>query len=162
MKSVKAWRIGNMGDLQILPGARHRAHMKRPVWIIVLLSMVSLFLVCAYMYPPHTRGACYMFSSRGCKFSDWLPPTPVRELTDEEIASRVVIRDILNTPPVQSKNSKIAFLFLTPGPLPFEKLWDKFFYVRLFPFSSLILNWICICFFDTFLLHAPIYDMEEF
>lgn len=128
MKSVKAWRVGNMGDLQILPGSRHRSHLKRPMWIIVLVTMVVLFLVCAYMYPPHTRGACHVFSSGGCKF-DWLPPSPVRELTDNEIASRVVIRDILNTPAVQSKNSKVAFLFLTPGPLPFEKLWDKFLHV---------------------------------
>lgn len=127
MKSVKAWRVGNVGDLQILPGSRHRPHLKRPMWIIVLVTMVVLFLVCAYMYPPHTRGACYVFSSRGCKF-EWLPPSPVRELTDNEIASRVVIRDILNTPAVRSKNSKVAFLFLTPGPLPFEKLWDKFFH----------------------------------
>ncbi|XP_031275496.1 glycosyltransferase BC10-like [Pistacia vera] len=128
MKSVKAWRVGNMGDLQILPGTRHRPPLKRPVWIIGLVSLVILFLVCAYIYPPHSRGACYMFSSRGCALTDWLPPVPVRELTDEEIASRVVIRDILNTPPVRSKNSKIAFLFLTPGPLPFEMLWDKFFH----------------------------------
>lgn len=129
MKSVKAWRVGNMGDLQILPGTRHRPPLKRPVWIIGLVSLVILFLVCAYIYPPHSRGACYVFSSRGCTFPDWLPPVPVRELTDEEIASQVVIRDILNTPPVHSKNSKIAFLFLTPGPLPFEMLWDKFFHV---------------------------------
>lgn len=129
MKSVKAWRVGNMGDLQILPGTRHRPQLKRPVWIIGLVSLVILFLVCAYIYPLHSRGACSVFSARGCTLTDWLPPDPVRELTDEEIASRVVIRDILNTPPVQSKNSKIAFLFLTPGPLPFEMLWDKFFHV---------------------------------
>ncbi|KAL0315976.1 UNVERIFIED_CONTAM: Glycosyltransferase BC10 [Sesamum radiatum] len=53
--------------------------------------------------------------------------TPVRELTDDEIASRVVIRDILNMNQSIPKNPKIAFLFLTPGALPFEKLWDKFF-----------------------------------
>lgn len=129
MKSVKAWRVGNMGDLQILQGSRHRPPLKRPVWIIGLVSLVILFLVFAYVYQPHTRGACYVFSSKGCTFTDWLPPVPLRELTDEEIASGVVIRDILNTPPIQSKNSKVAFLFLTPGPLPFEMLWDKFFHV---------------------------------
>lgn len=150
MKSVKAWRVGNVGDLQILPGSRHRPHLKRPMWIIVLVTMVVLFLVCAYMYPPHTRGACYVFSSRGCKF-EWLPPSPVRELTDNEIASRVVIRDILNTPAVRSKNSKVAFLFLTPGPLPFEKLWDKFFHVSSFFFLNLFVLslglMIFMCFF---------------
>lgn len=30
-------------------------------------------------------------------------------------------------PPVYVKNHKIAFMFLTPGSLPFEKLWEKFF-----------------------------------
>lgn len=130
MKTAQAWRLG-MGDMQILPGPRHRPPMKRPMWIIVLVSMVSVFLICAYIYPPQSSAACYMFSSRGCKaiISDWLPPAPTREYTDEEIVSRVVFREILNAPlpPVQSENPKIAFMFLTPSSLPFEKLWDKFF-----------------------------------
>ncbi|XP_022753417.1 uncharacterized protein LOC111301753 isoform X2 [Durio zibethinus] len=129
MKGAQAWRLGSMVDMQILPGSRHRPPLKRPIWIIFFVSLVSLFLVCAYIYPPHDNGACYVFSSRGCKaLSVWLPSTPARELTDEEIASQVVFTNILNTPPVQSKNSKIAFLFLTPSSLPFEKLWDMFFH----------------------------------
>nr|KJB55244.1 hypothetical protein B456_009G069100 [Gossypium raimondii] len=55
------------------------------------------------------------------------PSFPARELSDEETISQVVIKEILNTPPIQSADSKIAFLFLTPGTLPFELLWDKFF-----------------------------------
>ncbi|XWS70976.1 hypothetical protein CRYUN_Cryun03dG0097400 [Craigia yunnanensis] len=128
MKGAQTWQLSSMGDMQILPGSRHRPPLKRPMWIIFLVSLVSLFLVCAYIYPPHGNAACYVFSSRGCKaLTNWLPPAPARELTDEEIASRVVFRDILNTP-VQSKNSKIAFMFLTPSSLPFEKLWDMFFH----------------------------------
>lgn len=74
-----------------------------------------------------------MISSRGCKaLADWLPPS-LREYSDDEIAARVVIREILNSPPVIRKNSKIAFMFLTPGTLPFERLWDRFFQVN---FSS--------------------------
>ncbi|GFQ05488.1 hypothetical protein PHJA_002692900 [Phtheirospermum japonicum] len=127
MKSAQTWRLG-MKDAQIFPMPRHRSHLKKPTWIIVLVSLVSLFLVCAYIYPPHNSAACYVFSSNGCKaLQNWLPPAPARELTDDEIASRVVIRDILITPPVTSTHPKIAFLFLTPGALPFEKLWDKFF-----------------------------------
>uniref|UniRef100_A0A2N9IP17 Uncharacterized protein n=1 Tax=Fagus sylvatica TaxID=28930 RepID=A0A2N9IP17_FAGSY len=119
-----------MADMQILPGTRHRPPIKRPMWIIVLILLVTVFLICAYMYPPQSSAACHVFSSRGCRsISDWLPPAPAREFTDEELASHVVIRDILNTPPVQSPNSKIAFMFLSPGSLPFEKLWDKFFQV---------------------------------
>ncbi|KAJ4964389.1 hypothetical protein NE237_024328 [Protea cynaroides] len=127
MKTAKA-RLG-IGDFQIMPAPRHRPHLKRPVWIIVLVCFVSLLLIGAYIYPPQSSGTCYIFSSNGCKtFSDWLPPIPAREFTDEERAARVVIRDILRTPPVQSKNAKIAFMFLTPGSLPFERLWDKFFH----------------------------------
>lgn len=130
-------KSGQARDLPI----RHRPPLKRPMWIIVLVSLVTLFLVCAYMYPPRSRGACYVFSSKGCKsVSGWLPPTPVREYTDEEMASRVVIRDILNTPSIQSKNSKVAFMFLTPGPLPFESLWDKFFHVKPFSLFSFLFS----------------------
>ncbi|PSR85261.1 Mediator of RNA polymerase II transcription subunit like, partial [Actinidia chinensis var. chinensis] len=128
MKTAQTWRF-SMKEMQILPAPRHRGQLKKPTWIIVLVSLVSLFLICAYIYPPHNSAACYVFSSNGCKgFSHWLPPAPVREFTDDEIASRVVIRDILSAPPLESKNPKIAFLFLTPGALPFEKLWDKFFH----------------------------------
>ncbi|XVE79961.1 hypothetical protein DITRI_Ditri14bG0099400 [Diplodiscus trichospermus] len=117
-----------MGVMQILPGSRHRSPLRRLIWIIFSVSLVGLFLVSAYIYPFHGNAACYVFSSRGCKpLSAWLPPPPARELTDEQIASQVVFRDILNAPPVQSKNSKIAFMFLTPSSLPFEKLWDMFF-----------------------------------
>ncbi|XP_057459539.1 glycosyltransferase BC10-like [Actinidia eriantha] len=128
MKAVQRWRL-SMKDMQILPVPRHRSQLKKPTWILVLVSLVSLFLICAYIYPPHNSAACYVFSSKGCdSFSHWLPPTPAREFTDDEIASRVVIKDILSAPPTQSKNPKIAFLFLTPGALPFERLWDKFFH----------------------------------
>lgn len=139
MKSDKDWRLGSMGDMQILPGSRHRPPMKKPMWIIVLVLFVCVFLIIAYMYPPQSSSsACYIFSSRGCKrFSDWLPPAPAREYTDEEIASRVVIKDILTSPPVVSKKSKIAFMFLSPGSLPLEKLWDNFFQVSVGYFTHL-------------------------
>ncbi|KAL7137065.1 hypothetical protein ABFS83_10G069200 [Erythranthe nasuta] len=126
MKSTKAWRLG-MKDASTLPMARQRGQSKKPTWIIVLVSLVCLFLVCAYVYPPQNSSACYVFSSGGCKGIQWLPPAPTRELSDDEIASRVVIKSILKMAPALSETPKIAFLFLTPGALPFEKLWDKFF-----------------------------------
>ncbi|KAH9623859.1 hypothetical protein KSS87_006445 [Heliosperma pusillum] len=68
---------------------RQRQASKRPMWILVLLCLVSFFLICGYVYPPQNSSACYVFSSSGCKaFSDWLPPSPKRELTDEELASQ--------------------------------------------------------------------------
>ncbi|XP_022842489.1 uncharacterized protein LOC111366069 [Olea europaea var. sylvestris] len=126
---AQSWRLG-MKDMQILHVSRHRSNLKKPIWIIILVSLVIVFLICAYVYPLQNSTTCYVFSSHGCKaLSNWLPPAPVRELTDDEIASRVVIRDILSMHPSLPENSKIAFLFLTPGALPFEKLWDKFFQV---------------------------------
>lgn len=129
MKSTQGWRMGTK-ETPMLPKTRQRSNLKKPTWIIVLVSLVSLFLICAYVYPPQNFAACYVFSYHGCEaLQSWLPPSLVRGLTDDEFASRVVIRDILDTPPVASLNPKIAFLFLTPGALPFEKLWDKFFQV---------------------------------
>lgn len=142
MKTGQTWRVG-MGDMQILPGPRHRSPMKRPMWIIVLVSLVTVFLLCAFMYPPQSSAGCFILSSKGCdSISNWLPPAPARELTDEELASHVVIREILNTHPIQSQDSKIAFMFLTPGSLPLEKVWEKFFHVR----------FCCIFFFSPCLL----------
>nr|KAJ0206705.1 hypothetical protein LSAT_V11C500258700 [Lactuca sativa] len=126
MKAAQAWRIG-MKDTQILPLPRHRARLKKPTWIIILVVFVCVFLIFAYIYPLQNSGACYIIMSSSCNtFSSWLPP-PARELSDAEIASRVFIKNILNTPSIESSNPKIAFMFLSVGSLPFEKLWHKFF-----------------------------------
>ncbi|KAL7590854.1 glycosyltransferase BC10 [Lactuca sativa] len=115
-----------MKDMQILHPPRHRSQLKKPKWIIILVSLVCIFLIVAYIHPPRDSTACYIFSSSSCKtIARWLPP-PERQLTDEEIASRVVIKNILNSQ-METKNPKIAFMFLSPGSLPFERLWDKFF-----------------------------------
>ncbi|KAJ0780465.1 putative glycosyl transferase, family 14 [Helianthus annuus] len=127
MKLSKEWRIGMKDMQQILPPPRNRGQLKKPTWIIVLLLLVCVFLVLSYIHPPQTSGSCYIFSASSCEtFSSWLPPS-FRVLSDDEIASSVVINNILNTPPIESKNPKIAFMFLSVGSLPFEKLWGKFF-----------------------------------
>ncbi|CAN7025787.1 unnamed protein product [Brassica oleracea var. botrytis] len=128
MKAVKGWLLGRTSYTQSLPGARHhRSPTKKPVWIIAVVSLITMFVIGAYMFPHHRNSACYMFSSNGCKaLTDWLPPSP-REFSDDEIAARVVISEMLSSPRVIKKTSKIAFMFLTPGTLPFEKLWDLFF-----------------------------------
>ncbi|KAH7573988.1 hypothetical protein JRO89_XS03G0235500 [Xanthoceras sorbifolium] len=115
-------------DLLVMSGSRQRPHIKRPIWIIVLVSLVSIFLISAYVYPPRSSTACYIFSSRGCTMLEQPEPPPSRELSDNENIAQVVIKELLKAPPVQSKTPKIAFMFLTPGALPFEKLWDKFFH----------------------------------
>ena len=116
-------------DMTAMPPLRHRGAAKKPMWIIVLLSLVCVALMGAYVYPPRRYSACYFFASSVCTpFKDWLPNV-AREKTDEEIISSVVIRDLLSMPMPVSKHPKIAFMFLTPGSLPFEKLWEKFLQV---------------------------------
>ncbi|XP_048540591.1 glycosyltransferase BC10-like isoform X2 [Triticum urartu] len=113
--------------MTVMPPARHRPAAKRPMWIIVLLCLVCVVLIGAYVYPPRHYSQCYLSASSVCTpFKDWLPSIGRREKTDDEIISAAVIRDILGMPMSTSKNPKIAFMFLTPGSLPFEKLWEKF------------------------------------
>lgn len=124
-----------MGEIQNLHlPLRNRSSLKKSLLVVLLVCVTSVLLVCTYMYPQHngkSSSSCKGLSSRGCEasLSGWLP-VHVRKYTDEEVAARVVIKDILRTPPVLTVKSKIAFMFLTPGTLPFEKLWDKFFQVR--------------------------------
>lgn len=128
MKVTHALHYGN-GNAQYLPVSRGRPSARPPLWILILVCLVCVSLIGAYVYPPRRYSACYFFSSRVCSpIMDWLPPI-ARELTDDEIASQVVIKEILSSPLVQPKNPKIAFMFLTPGSLPFEKLWEVFFLV---------------------------------
>ena len=135
MKIPQVWWL-SIGDVRIMPAPRHRPPSKRPLWIIILVSVVCASLIGTYVFPPRRYAACYLFASSVCSpFKQWIPPTFERLLTDDELASRVVIRDILKTP-LRSKNPKIAFMFLTPGSLPFENLWEKFFIVS-------FLVWLC-------------------
>ncbi|KAG2568606.1 glycosyltransferase BC10-like isoform X2 [Panicum virgatum] len=117
MKLHQFWQLG-IKDMKAVPLPRQRTSPKRRVWILVIAAFIAIAIAWAYLYPPpHYKSP----------MRDWLPAEPARELTDEERASRVVFRQILTTPPVQSRSSKIAFMFLTPGTLPFERLWEKFF-----------------------------------
>lgn len=123
--------MGETQNLHLSP--RHRSSLKKPLLIVLLVCITSVLLVITYMYPQHNSksSACAGLSSRGCEaaLSGWLP-VHVRKFTDEEVAARVVIKDILRLPPALTAKSKIAFMFLTPGTLPFERLWDKFFQVK--------------------------------
>jgi len=121
MKLHQVWQLG-VKDMKAVPLPRLRAAPKRRAWMLAVAAFIFIALAWAYLYPPPH----YTSPVR-----DWLPAEPARELTDEERASRVVFRQILTTPPVRSKNSKIAFMFLTPGTLPFERLWEKFFEVNI-------------------------------
>ncbi|KAJ4758300.1 hypothetical protein LUZ62_023314 [Rhynchospora pubera] len=131
MKVSQVWqRSPKDAALMLVNGTRpHRNFQaKRPMWIMILLGLVCLSLIGAYVYPPRHYSACYFFASSMCTpFKDWLPARPSRERTDEELAASVVMRDLLTMPVPKPRNPKIAFMFLSPGSLPFEKLWEKFF-----------------------------------
>lgn len=131
MKTSRAWKLGSIRDFQMMAGYRQqRAHLKRPIWIIAFVTFFIIFLTGVYVYPlgSGSLASCYFFSGRGCTIFEQLPATPTRELTDEENIAQVVFKEILKKPSVHSKNPKIAFMFLTPGNLPFENLWEKFFH----------------------------------
>ncbi len=53
-----------------------------------------------------------------------------RNYSDDELTARVLAQDILSRSTLNIEQPKLAFMFLTPGPLPFEGLWDRFFEVR--------------------------------
>lgn len=130
VKTDSAWPLGII-DILIMSGSRQRSHFKGPKWIIILVSLVSICLIGAYIYAPRGWTSCYIFSTSDCAILRQFPFVPLRELTDDENAAQVVIKELLNLNPTQTKNPKIAFMFLTPGMLPFEPLWEKFFHVRL-------------------------------
>lgn len=115
-------------DFRIMPIPRSKHSSKGPLWVIVLVSLVCISLIMIYLYPPQQYSSCYLLSSKVCDhFEYWLPPIHARVLNDDELTAKVVMRDIISMPTAPSKNPKIAFMFLTPGSLPFEKLWEKFF-----------------------------------
>jgi hypothetical protein len=127
------WKLG-FGDMKGVTVPRTRASPRRRIWISVVVIFIAITVLWAYLYPPQD----YTYPVR-----DWFPSEPTRELTDAETAARVVFRQILSTPPFISRNPKIAFMFLTPGKLPFEKLWELFFKVSSVTFPcvySCILN----------------------
>uniref|UniRef100_A0A2P2KHJ4 Uncharacterized protein LOC107420809 n=1 Tax=Rhizophora mucronata TaxID=61149 RepID=A0A2P2KHJ4_RHIMU len=117
-----------MHEILIMSGSRQRSQLKRPIWIIALISFVAIFLISAYVFQPRSFGSCGIFSSSGCTVVEQPKPVPSRELTDDETVTRVVFKELLRMPSIQPKNPKIAFMFLTPGSLPFERLWEKFFH----------------------------------
>lgn len=133
MKKQLAWPQFTK-NLLIMVGSRHRSNLKRPTWIIILVFIVCFFLIAAYIYPLRSSpSTCSLFNSQGCSVGgvdrtfNKPPSVQTREFTDKETESRVVINEILKYYAVQSTVPKVAFMFLTPGSLPFEKLWHTFF-----------------------------------
>ncbi|WCJ30533.1 Core-2/I-branching beta-1 6-N-acetylglucosaminyltransferase family protein [Euphorbia peplus] len=132
MKKANAWQKGVRENGIAMAGYRHRQQQKkRVIWIFVLVMlMVIIFLSMGSEGGSSGGGsaACYFFPDiAACNDKNETQMIPMRQLTDAEHAAGIVIHEILNRPAMPSNNPKIAFMFLTPGPLPFERLWHAFF-----------------------------------
>ncbi|KAG2256389.1 hypothetical protein Bca52824_075683 [Brassica carinata] len=117
-------------EQKYLQRPRHHTSLKKPLCVVLTVSVISILLICTHLFPRHGKSSsCHgLSSSRECENAlSALLPAHIRKLTIKEIAARAVVRDILRTPSLVTQNSKIAFLFLTHGTLPFEELWDEFF-----------------------------------
>eukprot|EP00252_Welwitschia_mirabilis_P010174 TRINITY_DN23347_c0_g1_i1.p1 TRINITY_DN23347_c0_g1~~TRINITY_DN23347_c0_g1_i1.p1 ORF type:complete len:334 (-),score=36.86 TRINITY_DN23347_c0_g1_i1:231-1232(-) len=116
----------------VMPAPANRARpVRRPVtWIltIVILVMLTGLSVPAALYvADSSRFWKLVGPNSSLRPLPQLRLPPARELSDEEHAARVITKDILRLPNLNSSTPKIAFMFLTPGPLPFEPLWERFF-----------------------------------
>ncbi|KAJ7544508.1 hypothetical protein O6H91_09G081300 [Diphasiastrum complanatum] len=108
--------------------------VRRACWAFGLLFLMLLSVLGALIalhYTPRHVDPCEVFGSNLCLPSESPPPPPPpkRQYTDGQIAAFALAKDLLSNPFHLSKSpkAKIAFMFLTPGPLPFEKMWEHFF-----------------------------------
>lgn len=97
----------------IVPGSRKRLPLRRRSRTIAVVCIVTICLIASYLYLANNL----------------TPKVPSRRLTDYELESRAVVEEILRSPSSRTRDSKVAFMFLTPGPLPLERLWHVFFEV---------------------------------
>ncbi|KAH9314633.1 hypothetical protein KI387_023260, partial [Taxus chinensis] len=142
MKAQEQQKKGMVGT------PRSRAGARRPLWVGALVGMVCLSILGAYIYSPTFLKVkvCPAFCGGGPVplLRPPPPPPPPTIMSDREMAARIVAQDILKMPLNLTKMRKIAFMFLTPGPLPFDMLWEEFFKVRLCLCS---LCPLCYCWF---------------
>lgn len=99
--------------------------------VIGVLSLVTLSVLgasIAYYFTPERLTPCELMEGLCFKRPVATPSTVVaRKYTDEEIAAFAVASDILAPPRPRDAVPKVAFMFLTAGPLPLEFVWEAFF-----------------------------------
>ncbi|CAK9867077.1 unnamed protein product [Sphagnum jensenii] len=90
---------------------------------IVILSLFSSALVAKFGSPLR----CEFFSLCNKNFPS-LSSIPYYT-SDDELTAHVLAQDILSRPTLSLavEQAKVAFMFMTPGALPFEAIWEKFF-----------------------------------
>ncbi|CAM6118789.1 unnamed protein product [Calypogeia fissa] len=99
--------------------------------VIGVLSLVALSVLgasIAYYFTPTRLTPCELVEGLCFQRPAAIPPpVSVREFTDEEVAAFAVASEVLAPPRAGGWVPKVAFMFLTAGPLPLEFVWEKFF-----------------------------------
>lgn len=153
--------MNSLGSFRSKSGEERLRKRRLQRWMLLLgalgiLSLSALLLTSTNIRAPVYMNPCDLFGGKVCIDSLFQPPTPPpRALTDEELAMRVLAKDLLLDRTTPSKQKpKIAFMFLTAGPLPFEALWEKFFEVSFAQHSAccacrcVCRKSVCVCVFD--------------
>lgn len=110
-----------------------KVYVRHSVWLATLISLVSLSLIGGAFWYFKVASPCFFLSKKSCgplfkmQQGGVAPTPPARVKTDEELASFAVSRDILSQMRARATHPKLAFMFLTRGPLPQERIWERFF-----------------------------------
>lgn len=137
--------VGSVGSLEDgkVPYARTTIQSTRP-FPLRLLSFLLLFLVVVSMYSflslymslflkiqnviPVVQSRIQPCVQEPCTLEKWIRPPSylIHTMTDSELFWRASFIPRIKEYPFK-RTPKIAFMFLTRGPLPMSPLWDKFF-----------------------------------
>lgn len=107
---------------------------RRALWLGILTVLIFISLIGGTLWSFRAASSCFFLSEKLCEpllttqRAEVAPAPPARVKTDEEIASLAVSKDILLQARVRPASPKLAFMFLTRGPLPHERLWERFFH----------------------------------
>ncbi|KAG0606244.1 hypothetical protein M758_9G125000 [Ceratodon purpureus] len=123
--------FSNLGGLRSFNDKQRRRKPRRWYFLVAFMGIlcVSVLVFTSKNLSKSARNMnpCDLFGAKVCPDSLFSQAPPSRPLTDEELATRVLAQDILSEPPKSAVKPKIAFMFLTAGNLPFERVWEKFF-----------------------------------
>ncbi|KAI5056240.1 hypothetical protein GOP47_0028058 [Adiantum capillus-veneris] len=110
-----------------------KASTRRALWLGILILLILISLIGGTLWSFRAASSCFLLSEKLCEplltiqRAEIAPAPPARPKTDEEIASLALSRDILSQPRMHPTSPKLAFMFLTRGPLPHERIWERFF-----------------------------------
>lgn len=98
------------------------------VGVSTILIVLALAFSSKHLGKSVSMNPCDLFGGNVCAGFQ----ATVRPFTDDELAIRVLAKEMLSErTAVTDWNPKVAFMFLIASDLPFERVWEKFFQVRL-------------------------------